>query len=593
MRRILVVSVILMLVCSMAFAATFAPSPTKLEGDATIVYSFDGSVLNVPVRLTGTPALVKFMVFTSGKSDQIRNVRNGHLGWHYVDKVDTCLYISVDNQFQAGNYTIQWNGKDQDGGTVPTGTYTYYLWGFDNVSTVMKATPSNIDANSSEGFIVVDDQGTKLSQPIFYNGTGGGWRWKLGNDPDNSSLLETCTFTMPSGFGASHRAGAWPVDPRNNNVVYGRVFNSSTTATKALKFNWIPNDLGTQDNVFNVDLEALNVYSGIEYDDTYLYFGECNYKEQVVRTRLHIIDYANTPAGEYLGFIDQSNTFEFSDTATQYAGVVELQPLMNGGWTNSGFWEEKGWMTGGCHCTCMRAACEPRAWFDDNSTDAIRWENGNGDYVFDKNYEPTRTYAWVCGNLGYQENFSTNGWAVDKNGFSEGYNSYGTTPLNLAAPDGTGIGKFAFSGTLAGNGGRNGYTHLDDDTAYDGSYCTVQVEGASLPGSYYAGRDSFKGTITDAVSVDADAPAAFTVGQNNPNPFNPTTTINFTLAKSGNVTVDVFNVAGQKVASLANGYHNAGAHSLVWNASGQASGVYFYTVKSGNISKTMKMTLAR
>jgi hypothetical protein len=95
------------------------------------------------------------------------------------------------------------------------------------------------------------------------------------------------------------------------------------------------------------------------------------------------------------------------------------------------------------------------------------------------------------------------------------------------------------------------------------------------------------------VDVADQAPAAFTVSQNSPNPFNPTTAINFTLAQAGHVTIDVFNAAGQKMDTIANANMTAGVHSVTWNAAKFSAGVYFTTVKSGDSSKTIKMTLLR
>ena len=77
------------------------------------------------------------------------------------------------------------------------------------------------------------------------------------------------------------------------------------------------------------------------------------------------------------------------------------------------------------------------------------------------------------------------------------------------------------------------------------------------------------------------------------NPFNPTTTIGFTLADAGDVAIDVYNVAGQKVDTLVSGFMEAGSHSAVWDASGFSAGVYFYTVKSGDFTRTLKMTLLK
>jgi hypothetical protein len=59
------------------------------------------------------------------------------------------------------------------------------------------------------------------------------------------------------------------------------------------------------------------------------------------------------------------------------------------------------------------------------------------------------------------------------------------------------------------------------------------------------------------------------------------------------VSIAVFNAAGQKVATLSNGFMQAGSHSVVWDASKFSAGVYFCTISSGEISKTIKMTLLK
>jgi hypothetical protein len=85
---------------------------------------------------------------------------------------------------------------------------------------------------------------------------------------------------------------------------------------------------------------------------------------------------------------------------------------------------------------------------------------------------------------------------------------------------------------------------------------------------------------------------------NYPNPFNPETTISYSLAKQSKVSLQVFNILGQKVRTLVNETNNAGTHTVVWNGkddSGNAvaSGVYFYRLKSGTISQTNKMILMK
>ncbi len=85
----------------------------------------------------------------------------------------------------------------------------------------------------------------------------------------------------------------------------------------------------------------------------------------------------------------------------------------------------------------------------------------------------------------------------------------------------------------------------------------------------------------------------FEVRQNTPNPFNPTTTISFTLGEPGKTAVEVYNAAGQKAATLVDANLSKGTHSVVWNADGFSTGVYFYVVRSGDFFKAIKMLLLR
>ncbi len=88
-------------------------------------------------------------------------------------------------------------------------------------------------------------------------------------------------------------------------------------------------------------------------------------------------------------------------------------------------------------------------------------------------------------------------------------------------------------------------------------------------------------------------PDGITLSQNMPNPFNPATTISFSIPEMGNVTVDVFNIAGQRVDTLVSELLHAGSHTVTWNASEFSAGIYFYIVKSGEFSKTKKMMLLK
>ncbi len=98
----------------------------------------------------------------------------------------------------------------------------------------------------------------------------------------------------------------------------------------------------------------------------------------------------------------------------------------------------------------------------------------------------------------------------------------------------------------------------------------------------------------NGVSQPVDGvPALFELHQNYPNPFNPATTISFTLGKAGITTLVVYNVLGQKVATLVSGNLSAGRHDVKFDASAVSSGMYFYRLESGNLSSVKKMMLLK
>jgi hypothetical protein len=120
------------------------------------------------------------------------------------------------------------------------------------------------------------------------------------------------------------------------------------------------------------------------------------------------------------------------------------------------------------------------------------------------------------------------------------------------------------------------------------------------------GRALLSTALVEAVKVENNwdpMPRNFVLGQNYPNPFNPSTTIEFTLGAPGStggdqVKLNVYNILGQNVRELFNGYLPAGNHSIVWNGDddgGQrvASGIYLYRLRVGAESQTKKMMLLK
>ncbi len=97
---------------------------------------------------------------------------------------------------------------------------------------------------------------------------------------------------------------------------------------------------------------------------------------------------------------------------------------------------------------------------------------------------------------------------------------------------------------------------------------------------------------------NANIPKSYALHQNYPNPFNPATQIAFSLPFGSDVRLDIFNIMGQNVTTLVDGYRPAGTHTVTWdgkNGDGEpvASGVYFYRIEASDFSEIRKMLLLK
>jgi hypothetical protein len=97
----------------------------------------------------------------------------------------------------------------------------------------------------------------------------------------------------------------------------------------------------------------------------------------------------------------------------------------------------------------------------------------------------------------------------------------------------------------------------------------------------------------DEIEVDVSGPLTFDLGQNYPNPFNPSTNIKYSVPESGVVHLAVYNLIGEEVAVLVDGFSEAGFYEVTFDAINLPSGVYFYTLQAGNFVVTKKMILMK
>ena len=111
---------------------------------------------------------------------------------------------------------------------------------------------------------------------------------------------------------------------------------------------------------------------------------------------------------------------------------------------------------------------------------------------------------------------------------------------------------------------------------------------------YHLVNEHYEYPSEQPLAVDEKAqPKVFALGQNKPNPFNPSTAIEYSLPRGGDAKLEVYDSAGQLVEVLTDGYHAAGSHMANWNTTGRASGTYFYRFRFGGFTETKKMVLLK
>jgi len=136
-------------------------------------------------------------------------------------------------------------------------------------------------------------------------------------------------------------------------------------------------------------------------------------------------------------------------------------------------------------------------------------------------------------------------------------------------------------------------------TSSDGVYVNQVVMGQitseqSSDGEYDNGGGFFGGAddwMTDIEEVQL--PLQFELSQNYPNPFNPNTTIMYSLPEPSHVSLEIYNILGQKTATLISEYQDAGNHTVMWQANDMSSGMYFYRIVAADHTESRKMLLLK
>ena len=135
---------------------------------------------------------------------------------------------------------------------------------------------------------------------------------------------------------------------------------------------------------------------------------------------------------------------------------------------------------------------------------------------------------------------------------------------------------------------------------YDVSSDTLKIEGLWHTGlsptpttTVFNTPTSYRRVSTGFINIESEISESFLLHHNYPNPFNPSTTISFSLSRTSFVSLNVFDALGRKVAALVSEELPAGTFARQWNAEGFASGVYYYQLQAGRFLQTNKLVLLR
>jgi hypothetical protein len=144
-----------------------------------------------------------------------------------------------------------------------------------------------------------------------------------------------------------------------------------------------------------------------------------------------------------------------------------------------------------------------------------------------------------------------------------------------------------FAGTDTAGISQQGWSvalSADGNTAIVGGY-----EDNNFAGAAWVFARNEVGVEEQSVKI----PQQFNLGQNHPNPFNPSTTIRYELPKSSEVRLSVYDILGREVSVLVNERRDAGVHEVKFDGSNLASGVYFYRLQTGDYVASKRMLVLK
>ena len=662
LKKILFAAIVSVMLFAPVSFAEWNPTPLEITVRGDVISQFDGTDTDIPVDVAGKPCRAYLWINTRlDDADKPQNLRNGYLGWHYVNGIDTTVYISGAKDFEIGdgnkftwdgigseNTSKEYMGTIEPSQRIPLGVYDYYVFGYD-------------DENPRErvcNFICISyywnpqyvrigeyhNDGTPRSQPLLYGNTNSysqdlhalkdvsgkvignaeGWeshgpplntafKFPIGSGPDDMSAMQTTVIPGLSGA-AGEELLVSPVifDPTDESMFYS--FHEDVGQKNGTLFRWdwieggnaeLEDDWGGWNDVTvptasDPGKDRYGVATSTDGD--YIYLAAPGSDPETGMNKFYMVDFDAELRGEIT--LDDFYTPDHPNENYRNGNANKM-------FTSISYSYQA--IVGG-EQSCLMMMIDTNRLKHGDTDGYIKWTNGNGDYFLDASWDPETTDPATLWECNYETDKTPNmsllsEHSFDSNGIIVRHMDYnGITSFVVYTQDGSGIayGRFYDDNVFAlidlspkpiGSG-----QICDTGSMYDGLYRGLDINilirstdtHRELECVNWYAMDSAHGIISHRVhTVNVETPKAFSVDVPYPNPANPSTTIGFTLVESGNVSIDIYNIAGQKIDTLTNSEFAPGKHTAVWDGAAYSAGVYFCTVRSGRMSETRKMVLVK
>ncbi len=544
---------------------------------------------------------------------------------------DKFIAVTPETDFEAGNSTVRWDGNDWEGNPAGPGSYSFDVIAFNLLDPATLMFGSNSDFDDNE--IDMRDQTVWTHRVGRYNSNNG-------DGPQNVHVfhLGTDYIANPNAWDTWDASAVWEVveesgsrggpkpDPDDPNIIY--LVNS----------NWENEFTGiykARKNAAAKSLERVTDWGANGFADVPGPTSENAMQILVYNDHIISPNWSNSdPPASSLNFWDKATgefnkAFDVREFFLRWRVDDNGNETFSGGGPSSVSADDTGlWACG------WRSTSIIKLDWDGN----LIWFNGPGDLYSDQFPAERAATLGLTGPAAEGSRQLSVRVTNDRTGHLAMYSPLANqigNQFSALGRDGTGILRLWMDHTVMGpfkprsgrhiswvdeNQGRvNGHWIGPDrrDGPFDGIYLNgsweLEANGPAperenteiygfdmvfhVPFDLAVGR---LGAGVTAVEADASAgtPDSYSLSEAYPNPFNPETAIDFSVPADGQVSINVYNAAGQLVATLVDKELSAGAYKSTWDArdtQGQlvSSGVYFYRMEAGDFSATHSMTLLK